>query len=163
MVDLRDETDFATAVNSVRAGIISYADQGISDAEAITDREEGVNNLQGHAHSLVPLAVFFARQYPDTLQQIQNVTDLDASMGPTDQETRLPIWDQVKNEMATLITNHGGDVVSEKLSTGDPQTVNELADTYLPESWGGGQETGGGGGTVVKRTLKLFAHTYVGS
>jgi hypothetical protein len=163
MVDLRDETDFATAVNSVRAGIISYADQGISDADAITDREEGVNNLQGQAHSLVPLAVFFARQHPNTVQDIKNVTDLGESMGPNDPETRLAIWDQVKEQMATLIANHGGKVVSEELSTGDPQTVAELAESYLPESWGGGQETGGGGGTVVKRTLKLFAHTYVGS
>jgi len=163
MVDFRDKKDFTTAVNSVRAGIISYADEGIPDAGAITEREKGANNLQGHAHSLVPLAVFFARQYPETVQEIRNVTDLDEPMGPTDRETRLPIWDQVKNQMATLIANHGNDVVSEKLGTGVPQTVDELANTYLPDSWGGGQETGGGGGTVVKRTLKLFAHTFVGS
>jgi len=67
MVDLRNNPSFRAAVDATRATIASLAQSGISDGQAIRARGLGENNLQGHARSVVPLAVLFARTYPQHL------------------------------------------------------------------------------------------------
>lgn len=157
-MDLRDDDSFQVAVDQARDGIRRFADRGIPDAEAITQRDAGENNLSGHAHSLVPLAVHFSRSDPGFLQSVKDQTDLSNGMGPRDTETRLDIWGDLKDKMSALVTRDASVIITEERGSGRPQSVGDVADTYLPKDWGGSQDSGGGGGTVVKRTLKLLAH-----
>ena len=161
MADLRQDAAFSAAVASVREGIRNAASQHeVADALALVGREEGEHNLQGHAHSVVPLAVLVARLNPGLMSTIRARTDLDHDMGTagSDEARDGSIWDQVKNATQLVIANNGQDVVSEELGGGSPQTVEDIATTYLSAAYGGGQTGGGGADTVLKRTLKLMAH-----
>lgn len=161
MTDYREDPAFASAVASVREGIRSMA-RGfdVPDANALVSREEGAHNLQGHAHSVVPLAVLVARFNPGIMTAIRVKTDLDHSMGdPGSAEARdADIWGPVQHATKLVIAVHGSDEVSEEIGTGDTQDVDQIAETYLSESYGGGQTGGGAADTVLKRTLKLMAH-----
>lgn len=135
---------------------LTYA---IPDASALFQRTRGQNNLQGHAHSIVPLAVLLARVYPQLLLAIRINTDLQHGMTGQSAEARLKaVWLPVQTGIQLLIASRGGDIVSETFGRATPQTVSRVADTYLSVRYGGGQQRGGAGDTVVKRTLKLLAH-----
>lgn len=175
MPDLRTDVTFSNAVQRARDGIKDYAAKGVPDAEALTDREGGGHNLQGHAWSVIPLAVHFGRHHRDTMDEIRRANlDLDVNMddgrsASTDQErttsraeTRHTVWDRARGEMATFVgSSSGQDIVAEEMTNGTPQSAADVAGTYLGTSWGGGQPNGGGANTVVKRTLKLLAHLQI--
>lgn len=123
-------------------------------------RGGGWNNLQGHARSVVPVAVLYARLHPEQLQQIRAMTDLKHDMGqPWSEEARnSDMWGPVMQDMQQMVSSHTETIVASESSTGDPQTVEAVATTYLSTDYGGGQTSGGAGNTVLKRTLKLLAH-----
>ena len=139
------------------------------------DREEGENNLQGHAWSVIPLAVHYGRHHRDTMNEIRQA-NLDLSVSMDDgysaaneqeriasrNETRHEVWNRASGEMrAFLASPNGQDTVAQTMTGGRPQTAADVANTYLKDTWGGGQTSGGGGNTVVKRTLKLLAHLQI--
>jgi hypothetical protein len=160
MTDLRNDVDFSNALDRAFDGIEEYAERGVADAEQITDRDQNVNQNSGHVN-LVALAVHFARHHPDLMQEIHQATSLDNGMSTGDRETYLPIWDTVQEAVSAFIETNGDDIVIQERQGQDPQSVSGLSDTYLPQAFGGTQDTGGGGGTVVKRTLKLLAHLQI--
>lgn len=163
MADLRESPAFSGAVGATRHAIIDLArNHRVPDALALYNRERGVNNLQGHANSIVPLAVLMARIYPGILPIIRARTDIRNELGSGNHETRdRRIWDPVKNAAHLVIQTHGDDIIAETIGTAEGQTVEEVANTYLSVRFGGGQPRGGAGDTVVKRTLKLLAHLWI--
>ncbi len=67
------------------------------------------------------------------------------------------IWGPVSTVVGGILATRGGDLLRQQLSGGPvsvASTANLLSDTY-----GGVQTRGGGGDTVLKRCLKLVAHT----
>ena len=160
MTDLRTEPSFQATLKATEAMIESYAANGVPDAEALLKRAGGWNHLQGHRHSLVPLVVAFLRENRDVLGDIQGGTELTHSMGTGGStEARAPFWAAVKDRMKAFRAAHGATVIAGEKGTGAPQTVDDIS-TYLSTGWVGEQSTGGGGDTVIKRTLKLVAHTF---
>jgi hypothetical protein len=161
MVDLRNDPAFVAAIAATRESIAELASRGVLDAESLVARSGGWHNLQGHAQSLLPLAVAFARAYSQRFQAIRASTNLRPSMGPASREARnRSLWDPVMREMKQLIANRGTDVITEGLARGTPQSIADIANTYLSIDYGGGQTTGGAGNTVIKRTLKILAHIF---
>lgn len=175
MADLRNDPTFSNAVQRARDGVTAYAANGVPDAEALTEREAGGHNLQGHAWSVIPLAVHFGRHHRGTMDEIRRA-DLDLNIAMDDgysaatedervasrAETRHEVWDRASAEMRAFLTSPAGqDIVAETMAGGHPQTAQDVAQTYLKTTWGGGQTTGGAGNTVVKRTLKLLAHLQI--
>ncbi|MBX6362422.1 MAG: hypothetical protein IRZ00_01030 [Gemmatimonadetes bacterium] len=159
MADLRREPVFTTAVAATRHAITDLAAHGVADALALVRRVRGVNHLQGHANSIVPLAVLMARVYPQVLQVVRARTDLRNGLDPQGPETRDQlVWRTVKTGVQLLVAVRAADIIAEEMRTGAPQTVENVAQTYLSQRFGGGQPRGGAGDTVVKRTLKLMAH-----
>lgn len=160
MPDLRHDPAFAVAVESTRQAIFALAtDHNIPDAEALVRRARGENQLSGHAHSVLPLAVLVARTFPHVLTIIRARTDLHNSMAPRASETRdTLIWTPVKRGVQLVVATRGDDIIAEEIRTGNSQTVDRVATTYLSLRYGGGQPQGGAGDTVLKRTLKLMAH-----
>ena len=162
MPDLRNDPAFVAAVAAARQAIGELASRGIPDAEALVARSAGWNNLQGHAHSLIPLAVLYARSNYTQLQAVRSATILTQAMTGGSQEARnRSIWRVVKRSMITMLAGRGSDIISEQIANGRPQTARQIANTYLSSSFGGGQSSGGAGNTVIKRTLKLLAHIFI--
>jgi hypothetical protein len=168
MADLRNDLAFGTAVGATRYVISELARRGVRDAQALAQRRSGWNNLQGHAHSLVPLAVFFARSNPPSLRAVRATTTLRRSMTARSQEAGdRVLWSSVEADMRALLAARGNDIVSEELRRRGPrrrrrrQTARQIARTYLSRTYGGGQTKGGAGNTVIKRTLKLLAHVLI--
>lgn len=162
MADLRMDLAFSTAVAVAKAAIAEFARGGIADAQALAVRRRGWNNLQGHAHSIVPLAVAYARAHPNQLRTIRARTDLARGMTRWSREARdTALWRPVMVEIKAFLASRGADVIAEEMQGGAAQTAQDIATTYLSSHYGGGQTTGGGGNTVLKRTLKLLAHTWV--
>ena len=159
MADLRNDPAFAGAVEAARAGITILAARNVRDARAITDRLSGWNNLQGHAHSIVPLGVVYARAHPNHIRQLRASTALVHGMGTGSAEARdQAIWRPIMNGMRRFLAARGGDIVSEEIGTRTPQSCQDIANTYLGTQYGGSHPLGGAGNTVLKRTLKLLAH-----
>ena len=160
MADLRRDTHFKADCDKLASHVALLSAKGVPDAIAISDREDNVNNLSGHAHSIVPLAVAFARAYPHHLETLKRRTDLHHGMGQSgSQEARDPaLWDSIKADMQSFVATRGGDVVADARRSGEPQTVAKVADAYLSERYGGSHTTGGAGDTTLKRSLKLLAH-----
>ena len=72
MADIRQDAAFATAVAGARAAISQlHLRHRIPDATALYQRGRNVNNLSGHANSIIPLAVLIAREYPALLAVIR--------------------------------------------------------------------------------------------
>lgn len=159
MADLRRDAAFVAAVAAARQAIGELASRGNADAAALVQRSGGWNNLQGHAHSIVPLAVFFARHRPLALGPIKGATSLRTSQSHGSREARKrTLWRQVQADLRNLLRNRGSDILAEEMRSNRPQTAQQIANTYLSSGYGGGQTSGGGGDTVLKRTLKLLAH-----
>ena len=160
MTDIRRDPAFATAVAGARAAIDAlHRHHGIPDATALYQRGQNVNNLIGHAHSIIPLAVLIAREYPFLLGFVRARTDLRRAMTRQSREARdTYLWRKIMYAMKLLLGRRGGDVIVEELATRRPQSAQRVATTYLSTAFGGGQRRGGAGNTVIKRTVKLLAH-----
>lgn len=160
MPDLRQNPAFATAVAGAREAIDQlHRKYRVPDATALYQRRRNVNNLSGHAHSVIPLAVLIAREYPTLLAVIRARTTLERAMTAGTNETRdRYLWRKVMNATKLLIAERGDDVIAEEIATEREQSVRQVASTYLSTAFGGGQTRGGAGNTVIKRTLKLLAH-----
>ena len=160
MADIRRDAAFATAVAGARAAIDAlHQNHRIADATALYQRGQNVNNLSGHAHSIIPLAVLLAREYPVLLGLVRARTDLRRAMTRQSGEARdRYLWRKIMNATKLLLADRGADVIVEELATGRPQSAQRVATTYLSTAFGGGQPRGGAGNTVIKRTLKLLAH-----
>ena len=75
-------------------------------------------------------------------------------------EARDGVWDGVKTGMIQLLATSGADVLTPPgTKVNSPVSAANIAQTYLRTNYGGSQQAGGGGNTVIKRTLKLLAHT----
>ena len=148
----------ADRVSRARALITRLARDGVEDAMAIADRQAGTNNLQGHAQSLVPLAVWFLDRAPEEATQLRARTDLRSGMGQGSHESRdSALWDPIADRLADELAVAGHELIAEPLRNGPAQTAWDAAH-YLPLKYGGTQTTGGGGATVFKRACKLLAH-----
>jgi hypothetical protein len=160
MPDIRQAAAFATAVAGARAAINQlHLRHRIPDATALYQRGRNVNNLSGHAHSIIPLAVLIAREYPALLAFIRARTDLQRAMTARSLEARdRYLWRKVMNATKVLLADRGPDIIAEELATGVAQSARRIARTYLSTAFGGRQTRGGAGNTVIKRTLKLLAH-----
>ena len=135
------------------------AASNVGDARRLAQRSQGWHNLQGHARAVVPLAVWLARMHPEILCNIRDMTNLGHTMSSTSQEARGDFWDDVKAVLRASLQQYGNDSIAVGLRPNSPETAIKIADTYLSADYGGGQRTGGAGTTVLKRTLKLLAHT----
>ena len=159
MIDYTEDVRFGALHGAVLAIIQALHLEGIGDATSLTQRRAGLYNLQGHARAVIPLAVWVALRRPDLLPEIRQSTNLHVVMDNQADETRAPVWDQVKEATIELLGARGQDRVSVGDEEDSPETAADTARTYLSDSYGGGQDTGGGADTVLKRTLKLMAHT----
>ena len=135
------------------------AASNVGDARRLAQRSVGWHNLQGHARAVVPLAVWLARLHPELLCNIRDMTNLGTNMSNTSQEARGAFWDDVKAVLRASLQQYGNDLIAVGLRTTSPETAQEIAHTYISADYGGGQTSGGAGTTVLKRTLKLLAHT----
>ena len=80
-------------------------------------------------------------------------------MSNTSAEARGDFWDDVKVILRALLQQSGNDLIVIRQRPNSPTTAQEVASTYISADYGGGQTGGGAGNTVLKRTLKLLAHT----
>lgn len=160
MVDMTQDAIFTALVAATEEVIEVLANAGVRDARALVMRQRGWNSLQGHTRGLIPLAVWFIRTYPQHLGNLRGSTTLATNMGPRSAEARdHVVWQPIQTDLSNLLASDGADVISPPgTSPRSPRTAQEIADTYLSTSYGGGQPTGHAGNTVVKRTLKLLAH-----
>ena len=158
MADLRRKPEFAAAVAAARAGIAEFAKRRVPDAVAIQQRLHGKHNLQGHAHSVVPLAVLVARENRGLLQMARQRTKLRADMASTPEKRDALLWGSLEVAIRSVLGAQGGDCISETIKGDEPQTARRVAKTYLTMRYGGGHAGGGAGDTVLKRTIKLLAH-----
>ena len=160
MADIRHDASFATAVAGARAAIKQlHLPYNIPDATALYQRGRNVNNLSGHANSIIPLAVLISRVHPTILVFIRARTDLQTAMTARSSEARdRYLWKKVMSATKLLVAERGADIIAEELATGTAQSAQRIADTYLSTAFGGKQTRGGAGNTVIKRTLKLLAH-----
>ena len=159
MTDYTQDSEFEALLEGTRGITGSLADRNVVDAQMLVRRSQGWHNLQGHARSIVPLAIWFIRQHPGVLCTIRANTNLNTMMNNASRESRGTFWDEVKVALATSLQQNGGDRIISGLQANSPETATEVATTYISDDYGGGQTTGGGGTTVLKRTLKLLAHT----
>ena len=136
-----------------------FAAKKIPDAIALVVREKGVHNLQGHARRVMPLAVWLLIRRPDLLNLLRSKTKLTNEMTASSSEARSVIWEQVKTAINYELIKGGDDVISPADRANTPITAKDIALTYLSVDYGGGQTKGGAGNTVLKRALKLLAHT----
>ncbi len=161
MADLRNDPAFASAVAATHQAIRHLARVGIEDARALVRRSRGWNHLQGHARSVVPLAVLLARKNLNIVRAIRTATVLRQPMTSTSREARDRVWGRVGTAIRNLLRSQGGDVIAAELRSRRPQTARSIARTYLSRRYAGGQGRGGAGDTVLKRTLKILAHVLV--
>lgn len=158
-MDWTKDSAFQRSLSRLDGIITTAARLGHPDGQALDGSRQGVNNLQGHANALEPLALLLAQKSPALLPIIKSLTKLSDDMGAHSSEAR----DQnIKSTIAGAITalrgTCGSDVIAREIKNGDPITVDSACDTYLSSGLGGGQGAGGAGDTVVKRALKLLAH-----
>ena len=159
MVDFTTDFKFGALLDATERVIDVLALGGVRDAIRLVDRAAGWNNLQGHMRAIVPLTVWVAWRRPELLCTIRAETNLDHEMSSSSQEARAAFWEDVKSALTLLLDQHGDDHVAIGVQANSPETARDIASTYLSSDYGGGQSTGGGGTTVLKRTLKLLAHT----
>lgn len=159
MTDYRKSSKFKKAYGRARQIILKAVVDNVPDAKFLVLREAAWNNLQAHAHSVIPLAVLFAVENRGLLRGIRANTDLWANMGGHSVEARSNLlWKPIKMAMCDFVRRHSHDIVAEEKRSGQPQTCRKIATTYLSDQYGGRHGGGGRGNTVVKRTLKLLAH-----
>ena len=159
MVDYTQDWRFGALLSATERITAVLAANDVADAQRIADRSVGWHNLQGHARAVVPLALWLARQHPEILCNIGGMTDLSIEMTNVSQESRGDFWDGVKTALIGSLQLNGDDRIISGQQANSPQTAHEIASTYISSDYGGGQTTGGAGTTVLKRTLKLLAHT----
>ena len=159
MVDYTQDLSFRAMQEATDVLIRVMAGGGIRDARAITDRAAGWHNLQGHARSIVPLALWLVLHRAELLCTLRRETDLQVVMSGRSGESRAPFWDEVSQALVDMLNQHGGDRIIVGGQANSPETAQQIARTYLSAEYGGGQRRGGGGTTVLKRTLKLLSHT----
>ena len=158
-VDYTQNRGFEALLSATETITGVLAANGVRDAQRLTERLVGWNNLQGHARSVVPLAVWLATRHPEILCNIREMTDLGTLMSNTSAEARGDFWDDVKELLRASLLQSGNDLIVIGQRPNSPTTAQEVATTYISADYGGGQITGGAGTTVLKRTLKLLAHT----
>jgi hypothetical protein len=158
-VNWTSDATFQISLGRLDGIITTAARLGHPDGQALHGRRQGVNNLQGHANALEPLAVLLAQNSPALLIEIKSLTNLSNDMGQGSSEARDPqIRSIIASAIADLRSTCGNDVIAHEMRSNAPITVDSACDTYLSISLGGAQAAGGAGDTVVKRTLKLLAH-----
>jgi hypothetical protein len=158
MADYKKRNDFTLLLGLLERIAKTLAATGVPDAKALTTREAGMHNLQGHAMRVMPLAVWLVIRRPDLLKPIRRATGLKTAMHASSSEARSVLWRDVKVAILNEISLHGSDVLSSADKTNTPTTAAAIANTYLSTAYGGGQTKGGAGNTVLKRSLKLLAH-----
>lgn len=163
MVDHRADPVFRAAVDGLHTSIETLAQANVPDAVRLWNRRNGGNNLQAHYSSIVPLAVWLSRRYPQHLPRLRAGTSLrhDMTHGSAEGGNRR-LWHPIQQDMICYLNHSGADVVAEAMATGSPQSGSTVASTYLSTRYGGGQTSGRAGDTVLKRTLKLVAHMSLG-
>ncbi|MBN1547543.1 MAG: hypothetical protein JW902_12885 [Syntrophaceae bacterium] len=162
MTDFTINPAFMALIHGVDQMILDLAQQRIPDAQAIASRYAGGNNLQGHARGLVPVAIWFARAHHPHLERVRKATNLTIDMSWSSAEARnRGLWRPIQRDFIAAIAANGTDIVTSGGDIYTPHSVEDIASTYLPTSWGGNQSTGGAGGTVIKRTLKIMSHTFL--
>jgi len=160
MANYKRKTDFILVHDLLVNAIRGYSAAKIKDAQALTDREGGMHNLQGHTRAVIPLAVWIAYKEPSLLPKIKKGTTLKGEMTGHSVEARdNQIWGPLKKAMKRHLKLTGIDVIAEKTKANSPDSAAKIASTYLSDDYGGGQTSGGAGNTVLKRALKLLAHT----
>ena len=159
MVNYTTDFRFGALLEATETIIGVLALGGVRDATRLVDRASGWNNLQGHMRAIVPLTVWLVWQRPELLCTVRAETNLTNEMSSRSQEARADFWEDVKIALRALLDQRGDDQVSIGVQINSPETAREIATTYLSSDYGGGQTMGGGGTTVLKRTLKLLAHT----
>ena len=159
MVDYTQDLSFRAMQEAADSLVRVLAGRGVRDARAIAERAAGWHNLQGHARTIVPLAIWLALHRPELLCTLRVETDLQIGMSGRSAESRGVFWDDVKAALISLLKQHGQDRIIVGEQANSPETANDIANTYLSADYGGGQRGGGGGTTVLKRTLKLLSHT----
>lgn len=163
MADYRRNLLFGAALNGLHSELDSLAVGGVPDAQALIDRRDGSNNLQGHYQSVVPLALWFCRRYSQHLPALRAATDVrrDMTSGSTESRDR-GLWVPIQQDLIAFLNRDGHDVLSEELGSSAPQDAAAIANTYLSVRFGGAQTRGGAGDTVFKRAAKLIAHVSIG-
>ena len=159
MANLTRDAAFSALIAAAEASINTLANAGVRDAHALVLRQKGWNNLQGHARALIPLALWFIRAHPAHLASLRKSTSLRSDMGRSSREARnRGLWQPIQADLRGFLSRKGSDIITVRASTRSPQTAQHVANTYLSDTYGGGQTTGQAGNTVFKRTLKLLAH-----
>ena len=158
-IDYTQDRGFGALLSATETitGVLSAG--GVRDAQRLAERLVGWHNLQGHARSVVPLAVWLTTRHPEILCSIREMTDLGTLMSNTSAEARGDFWDDVKALLRASLLQSGNDLIVIGQRANSPTTAQEVAVTYISADYGGGQTRGGAGTTVLKRTLKLLAHT----
>ena len=80
-MDWTTDPQFQLALSRTEGIIVSAAALRHPDGIALRQRQEGHNNLQGHANSLVPLALLLAKTSPALMIVFRSLTDLAEDMG----------------------------------------------------------------------------------
>ena len=158
-IDYTQDRGFGALLSATETITAVLAAGGVRDAQRLAERSVGWHNLQGHARAVVPLAVWLAMRHPEILCAIREMTDLGTLMSNTSPEARGAFWDDVKTLLRDSLRQSGHDLIAIRQRPSSPTTAREIATTYISADYGGGQTSGGGGTTVLKRTLKLLAHT----
>lgn len=163
MVDFRRDVLFRAALVGLENEIEVLSSRGIPDAAALASRREGANNLQGHYHSVLPLALWFCRRYSQALGSLRGATSIYHEMTSGSSESRdRTLWVPIQQDLIAYLNRSGNDILAAELSSGSPQTAGTIADTYLSTRFGGSHARGGAGDTVFKRATKLLAHLSLG-
>lgn len=160
-MDYTADAQFQARREALEAMIAALALPGArcDDAVALVRRQLGWNNLQGHARALVPLALWFALRHRPLLRTVRNRTSLRVEMNRGSAEARDDVWLDVQQELRADLAAQGNDIVSIGPQANSPSTARAIARTYLSADYGGRHALGGAGNTVLKRTLKILAHT----
>lgn len=160
MTNFTADRTFGALHEAVDRLIEVLALSGVADAKALADRKRGWNNLQGHYRAVVPLAIWLVRRHPALLANLRAETRLSTNMSGASAEARDPLWNQVQDLLRADLASNGSDRVVIGSHSNTPETAQDIATTYLSKTYGGGQVSGQAGNTVLKRTLKLMAHTF---
>ena len=160
MTDYSNSPLFSARRAAAETAIGELAEAGVDDAIKLVIRETGWHNLQGHARAVVPLAIWFLTLAPRHTHAIRDNTNLSHEMTSASSESRAAFWGAIQSEIRALLGSQGNDRVVVGLQSNSPETAERIAETYLSESYGGGQTSGGAGDTVFKRTLKIVSHVF---
>ena len=159
MSDLTRDPTFTSLVAGTEAIVHVLANAGVRDARFLVSRQAGWNVLPGEVRSLIPLAVWFIRRYPNHLYSLRANTSLGVGMGRNSPEARDPsLWQPIQTDLKDYLAMNGDDVIALATQPLSPITAQDIARNYLSAGYGGGHTGAQAGDSILKRTLKLLAH-----